>query len=100
MSRMLGRIESCTDSESLAGHVAEWMTAAALEAKGDFRVSHAGGPTPRVIYGLLASDAFRERFPWQRVSWFWGDERFVPYAHQRSAEGRVGTAWVITWRIR
>jgi 6-phosphogluconolactonase len=31
------------------------------------------------LYELLASDGFRERFPWQRVSWYWGDERFVPH---------------------
>ena len=23
-------------------------------------------------------------FPWQRVSWYWGDERFVPYDHPES----------------
>ena len=25
-----------------------------------------------------------ERFPWPRVSWYWGDERFVPYDHPDS----------------
>ena len=27
---------------------------------------------------------FKARFPWQRVSWYWGDERFVPYDHPDS----------------
>ena len=51
---------------------------------GPFRVSLSGGSTPKTLYGLLASDGFRDRFPWQRVSWYWGDERFVPYDHPES----------------
>jgi 6-phosphogluconolactonase len=84
MSGTIGRIEVLPDPLSLARHVAEWMTATALAAPGDFRVSLSGGSTPKTLYGLLASDAFRERFPWQRVSWYWGDERFVPYDHPES----------------
>ncbi len=84
MSNMIGRVEVLPDPPSLARHVAEWMTAAALATTGPFRVSLSGGSTPKTLYGLLASDAFRERFPWQRVFWYWGDERFVPYDHPES----------------
>jgi 6-phosphogluconolactonase len=79
MGQMIGSIEVLPDSAALARHVAEWMTAAALAATGPFRVSLSGGSTPKALYGLLASDEFRGRFPWQRVSWYWGDERFVPH---------------------
>ena len=78
------RIEVQPDPLALAHHVAEWMTTAALAAKGPFRVSLSGGSTPKALFGLLASDEFRDRFPWQRVSWFWGDERFVPHDHPDS----------------
>src|SRR5215468_5965153 len=84
MGKMNGRIETLADPTALARHVAEWMTAAALAAKGPFRVSLSGGSTPKALYSLLASDAFRERFPWQRVAWYWGDERFVPHDHPDS----------------
>jgi 6-phosphogluconolactonase len=84
MSKTLGHIEVQPDPLSLARHVAEWMTAAALAAPGVFRVSLSGGSTPKTLYGLLASDEFRGRFPWQRVAWYWGDERFVPYDHPES----------------
>ena len=79
MAGMIGRIEILADPPALAHRVAEWMTAAALAAKGPFRVSLSGGSTPKTLYELLASDEFRVRFPWQRVFWYWGDERFVPH---------------------
>ena len=84
MSQMSGRIETLPNPAALAHHVAEWMTSAALAATGAFRVSLSGGSTPKTLYMLLASDDFRGRFPWTRVSWYWGDERFVPYDHPDS----------------
>ena len=84
MGEMSGRVEILPNPQVLAHHVAEWMTAAAQAARGPFRVSLSGGSTPKALYGLLASDEFRDRFPWQRVSWYWGDERFVPYDHPDS----------------
>src|SRR6201981_2164361 len=84
MSRATGRIEILPDPLALAHHVAKWMTQAALAAEGSFRVSLSGGSTPKTLYGLLASDEFKDRFPWQLVSWYWGDERFVPPDHPDS----------------
>jgi len=84
MTQMHGRVETLPDPPALAHRVAEWMTSAALAATGAFRVSLSGGSTPRALYTLLASDDFRGRFPWTRVSWYWGDERFVPYDHPES----------------
>lgn len=84
MGQAIGRVEILPDPPALAHHVANWMTAAALAATGSFRVSLSGGSTPRTLYRLLASDEFKGRFPWQRVSWYWGDERFVPYDHPES----------------
>ena len=84
MGGTTGRTEILPDPLALAHHVAEWMTQAALAAQGTFRVSLSGGSTPKTLYRLLASDEFRGRFPWQLASWYWGDERFVPYDHPES----------------
>lgn len=78
------RIQTLPDSQALATHVAEWMTAAARDATGTFRVSLSGGSTPKALYSLLASPPFRDRFPWLRVAWYWGDERFVSHDHPES----------------
>ena len=84
MDSAIGRIEIFPDPLALAHHIAEWMTQAALAARGPFRVSLSGGSTPQTLYELLASDEFRSRFPWPQVSWYWGDERFVPHDHPDS----------------
>jgi 6-phosphogluconolactonase len=84
MDRVVGCIEVLADPAALARRAAEWMTATALAARGPFRVALSGGSTPKALYGLLASDEFRDRFPWRQVSWVWGDERFVPYDHPES----------------
>ena len=84
MNQTMGRIEVLGDPVALARGAAEWMTQAALAAPGVFRVSLSGGSTPKMLYGLLASEDFVDRFPWKRVVWYWGDERFVPYDHPDS----------------
>ena len=84
MAEAIGQLEVFLDPSALAHHAAEWMTAAALAAKGPFRVSLSGGSTPKTLFALLASAEFKDRFPWQRVSWYWGDERFVPHDHPES----------------
>ena len=52
-----------------------------------------GGSSPKQLYRLLATDAYRSRIPWDRVHWFIGDERFV--AAGRSA----ATTWAMARRI-
>lgn len=87
MKGMIGRIEVFVDPQALARGVAEWMTSLAAAAKEPFRVSLSGGSTPRTLYELLASEDYRARFPWERVLWYWGDERFVPHDHPNSNFG-------------
>ena len=47
MDKSSNRFEILPDQVALARHVAEWMTLAALAAKGPFRVSLSGGSTPK-----------------------------------------------------
>jgi 6-phosphogluconolactonase len=36
-----------------------------------------GGSSPKNLYELLGTEAYRGRIPWERTHWFIGDERFV-----------------------
>jgi len=69
---------SLPDPATLAAHVAAWLLQAGQRTDGVFSVSLAGGSTPQALYRVLATDAYRSIFPWDRTHWFWGDERFVP----------------------
>ena len=50
----------------------------AIASKGVFTIALSGGSTPKRLYELLASTAWRDRIPWSKIEFFWGDERYVP----------------------
>jgi 6-phosphogluconolactonase len=60
------------------------IVAGVLADRSVARVALAGGSTPKAMYRLLASPAFRERVDWRRVEIFFGDERCVPPDHADS----------------
>ena len=49
----------------------------AIETNGRFSVALAGGSTPKSLYQLLVSDAYKNRIDWTRIFFFFGDERNV-----------------------
>lgn len=49
----------------------------AIRERGRFTVALSGGSTPRGLHRELAS-TFADRLPWDKVFFFWGDERHVP----------------------
>src|SRR5437660_5195034 len=51
--------------------------------RGRFVIALAGGSTPRNLYNLLATNA-RTSLPWDRMFFFWSDERHVPPTHPDS----------------
>ena len=77
-------IRTFDNVEALAHDVADWLCGRAQASDRPFAVSLAGGSTPRRLYERLASPEIASRFPWNRVHWFWGDERFVPHDHPDS----------------
>ncbi len=51
---------------------------AAVAARGRFAVALSGGSSPKKLYELLASAAYRGQVSWPQVFFFFGDERNVP----------------------
>lgn len=72
------------DPAALARHAAELLVERLADAPSPVAVCLSGGSTPRLLYELLATPPYRDRIPWDRVHWFWGDERFVPPDHEDS----------------
>src|SRR6266576_5146757 len=76
------------DANSIAKTAAAEFLQAARESvseKGSFSVALAGGSTPKVLYGLLASNPLLQaKVPWGKIQFFFGDERHVPPDHAES----------------
>ena len=76
---------STTPQELFAAAAEEVMRAAneAVAARGRFTIALSGGSTPKSLFNLLATNA-RTTLPWDRMYFFWGDERHVPPADPES----------------
>lgn len=72
------RLISVSDPAALAEVAAERLMARINAHGGRIAICLTGGSSPKRLYAMLASDAYRSRIPWDRVHWFVGDERFVP----------------------
>jgi len=48
-----------------------------VKERGRFTIALSGGSTPKSLYNLLATNA-RTTLPWDKMFFFWGDERHVP----------------------
>jgi 6-phosphogluconolactonase len=63
------------------------VTAEAVASRGRCAISLSGGHTPERMFALWAQDQYRLGFPWERVHFFWGDDRYVPYSDPLSNYG-------------
>ena len=56
----------------------------AISHHGKFNIALSGGSSPKKLYELLASDAYRSAVEWKHVFFFFGDERYVPLDDKNS----------------
>jgi 6-phosphogluconolactonase len=49
----------------------------AIAKRGKFSVALSGGSSPKKLYQLLAS-SYKDKLEWEKVYFFFGDERYVP----------------------
>lgn len=85
-------IRILTTPQELFAVAAEEVVRAANEAvaaRGRFTIALSGGSTPRSLFNLLATNA-RTTLPWDKMFFFWGDERHVaptdPESNYRMAD--------------
>jgi 6-phosphogluconolactonase len=75
------------DVAAIAKRAAQLFTDAANAAvreTGAFSVALSGGSTPKALHSLLVSAPFRSVLPWDKIRFYFGDERHVPPDHQDS----------------
>ncbi|WP_279359290.1 6-phosphogluconolactonase [Methylobacterium indicum] len=63
------------DAEAVACAAAERLVGIAAAKQDRIGICLSGGSTPKLLYRLLAGPDFRDRLPWDRLHWFFGDER-------------------------
>jgi 6-phosphogluconolactonase len=81
VSRPRTELRQFADPEELSEAAAGEFCRIACQAIAERRrcvVVLTGGSTPRRLYELLTTDRYRHRVAWDRVEFFWGDERAVP----------------------
>jgi 6-phosphogluconolactonase len=73
-------VRRLTTPQDLFQAAAEEVVRAATDAvaqRGRFTIALSGGSTPRNLYTLIAANA-SATLPWDKMFFFWGDERHVP----------------------
>lgn len=77
------KLELRENKEAVATRAAELLSEVMVE-DGEKCIALAGGTTPKLLYSLLAAEPFASNLPWERLRWFFGDERFVASDHEDS----------------
>lgn len=75
------------DTQALSASLAEWINdyiQQVLEKKDRFTFVLSGGSTPKALYALLAQSPYKESIAWEKLHFFWGDERAVPFEDSRN----------------
>ena len=70
------------------------LAAEAISDRGSFLVALAGGSTPEALYRRLAQSPYAENIDWDKIEWFWGDERWVPHDSPASNYGMARRAFL------
>lgn len=80
-------IHIANDAKHLSENLASWISNCVQEVlKGQDRFTFvlSGGSTPKQLYALLAGSPYNESIPWEKIHFFWGDERAVPFTDERN----------------
>ncbi len=78
------------DPAAMAERAAHILAAACEEAvaeRGVFKIALSGGQTPIPLFSLLAASDWADRLPWDKMTFFWVDERRVGPEHPESNYG-------------
>lgn len=60
------------------------LSETAIQKHGKFTVALSGGSSPKAIFSLLASPEYADKIEWNKVYFFWVDERWVALNDEKS----------------
>lgn len=77
MSRQVKIFPTIEELNRFAAEEFVRLSVESIKEDGKFSVALSGGSTPKKLYALLASDDFRSKIEWQKIHFFFGDERLA-----------------------
>lgn len=80
-------------ANAFALHLISWINESADDT---FHLALSGGKTPSLLFSLLAAK-YLHKVLWQKIHFWWGDERMVPPYDQESNFGIVNK--LLFWKI-
>jgi 6-phosphogluconolactonase len=86
------RIRICENLESLSMAAAQsfiQMSRESIDRKGSFIVALTGGRTTKTLFRTLSLSENAREVEWEKILFFWGDERVVPPDHPESNFGQA-----------
>ena len=87
-----GQVVVVHDANALADVAANLIAKTSIKAADESRQAYialSGGSTPKAMGALLASPAFNTQVQWNNLTFFWGDERWVPLESPESNAGEA-----------
>lgn len=78
------QIQRLTDATQVARRAAEILDAELKSSQGEFNLALSGGSTPKTLYRMLSGEDKLLGKDIDRISWYFGDERFVPPDDEQS----------------
>lgn len=82
--RLLHTYVSLTELSFAAAEQIIQQANQSISSRGVFRIALAGGSTPRVLYEIISSDKYIDKTDWSLWIIYFGDERIVSLADERS----------------
>lgn len=77
------KIDVSKNIDELSEKVAKLLQSGANDTEDYFTVALSGGSTPKAIFKYLAQN-YKDKILWNKIKFFWGDERCVPADHPDS----------------
>ncbi len=77
------KIDVSKNIDELSEKVARLLQSGANDTEDYFTVALSGGSTPKIIFRYLAQN-YKNKISWNKIKFFWGDERCVPADHPDS----------------
>jgi 6-phosphogluconolactonase len=75
-----------TDAHELAAAFAFELFKMIKDSRQRFDIALSGGSTPKLLFDILG-DQYADKIPWERIHFWWGDERCVPPSDAESNYG-------------